>query len=83
MWEGFPGALCNSSSMLILDTFHGYLYEKLKVKLEGNNCVLVVIPSGMTSQLIPLDVLVTKSLKDNLRMEYKAWLLSENLPLIP
>jgi hypothetical protein len=78
MWERFPAAHCNSSSMLILDTFHGYLYEKLKVKLEGKNCVLVVIPSGMTSQLIPLDVLIS-----NFRMEYKAWLLSDNLPLTP
>jgi hypothetical protein len=76
--ERFLGALSNSSSMLILDTFHGHLHEKLKVKLEGKDCVLVVIPGGMTSQLTPLDMLVSNSLKDHLRMECEAWLLSEN-----
>jgi hypothetical protein len=69
--------------MFILDSFHGYLYEKLKVQFEGKNCVLVVIPSGMASQCIPLNVSVSKQLKDNLRMEYEASLLSENHPLIP
>jgi hypothetical protein len=71
MWERWPGALCNPLGMLILDTFH------------GQNCVLVVIPGGMTSQLIPLNVLVSKPFEDHLRTEYKAWLLSENLSLIP
>jgi hypothetical protein len=70
MQERFSGALCNSSSILTLDTFPGYLHEKLKVKLEGKICVSV-IPSGVTSQLIPINVLVSqvveRQFKDGLR----------------
>jgi hypothetical protein len=37
----------------------------------------------MSSRLLLLGVSVTKPFKDYLRKEYEAWLLSENLPLIP
>jgi hypothetical protein len=83
VWERYPGALQNPPSTLVLDAFHGHLPEELKVKLESKNCDLVVTPDGMTSQLKPLDVSVNKPFKDYLRKEYEAWLLSENLPLVP
>jgi hypothetical protein len=56
------------------------LFEELKVRPEWKNCDLVVIPGGITSQHQPPDVSINKPPKDYLRKEYKAWLLSENLP---
>jgi hypothetical protein len=47
------------------------------------NCDLVVVPGDMTSQLQPLYFSVNRPFKDYLRKEYKTWLLSENLPVIP
>jgi hypothetical protein len=44
--------------MLVLDTFHGHLSEELAVKLERQNCDLIVIPEDMTSQIQPPDVSV-------------------------
>jgi hypothetical protein len=83
VWERRSGAPRNPPSMLVLDVFRGHLYEEMKVELERKNCNLVVILGGITSQLQPLDVSVNKPFKDHLRKEYKAWLLSENLPLTP
>jgi hypothetical protein len=50
--------------MLVLDAFHGHLSEEIKVKLERKDWDLVVIPSGMMSQLQPLHVSINKPSKD-------------------
>jgi hypothetical protein len=63
--------------MIIIDTFHWHLSEELKVKLERKNCVLVMIPDGMTSQLHRLGVSVNKPFKAYLRKEYEAWFIQK------
>lgn len=83
IWNRRPGALRNPCNILVIDAFKGHTSEQIKKKLQNKNCDLVVIPSGMTSQLQPLDVSVNKPFKDYLRQEYEAWLFSENLPLTP
>jgi hypothetical protein len=68
-----PGTLLRKE-MLILDAFKGHLTPEVKATITGGsiNTDLVVIPSGMTSQLKVLDVVVNKPFKDHL----KQWLLS-------
>jgi hypothetical protein len=42
---------------------------------------VVVIPGGMASQLLPLDVSVNKTFKNYLRKESETLLQSDNLPV--
>jgi hypothetical protein len=55
---------CHSPSILVLDAICGHISEEVKVTIERKNCDLVVIPSGMTTQLQPLSVLVNEPFKD-------------------
>jgi hypothetical protein len=43
--------------MLVLDSFHGHMRERVKAKVN-KDCDLLVIPSGMTKLLQPLDVVI-------------------------
>lgn len=83
VWNKRPGALRNPRNMLVMDAFKGHLTDPLKNKLRRNNCDLVIIPGGMTSQLQPLDVSINKPFKDYVKREYENWLHLEKHPLTP
>jgi hypothetical protein len=74
VWERRPGALTKPRSMLAIDAFHGYLYNRIKNNLRSKNTDLVIIPSGMTSQLQPLDVSINKPFKNLICKHYDPWL---------
>jgi hypothetical protein len=38
-------------SMLVMDIFHGHLFDRLRNRLRKKNTDLVIISSGMTGQL--------------------------------
>lgn len=78
VWERRPGALFKRNAMLVMDAFRGHLTDTVKNRLKRENCDLVVIPGGMTSQLQPLDVAVNKPFKDRVRKYYSEWLCSED-----
>lgn len=83
VWNRRPSALRKPPNMLVLDAFKGHTTDQIKNLLKRENCELVVIPGGMTSQLQPLDVSINKPFKDHLRYEYTNWLASGDLPLTP
>jgi hypothetical protein len=50
------GCVMKPRSMLAMDAFGGHLSDRIRKKLRNRNFVLVIIPSGLPSQLQPLDV---------------------------
>jgi hypothetical protein len=64
-----PGAVCDPTSMFVLDVYRGHLTEQLKVKPEKENCGLAVTPVGMTSKLQTLEVSVNKPFQEYLTKE--------------
>jgi hypothetical protein len=49
--------------MLAMDAFLGHLDDRIRNRLRNKKKDLVIIPSGMTSQLQPLDVSLNKPFK--------------------
>src|SRR5436305_14092429 len=66
--------LSKELAMMVYDSFHGHLKESVKIKFKQHNFHLAVIPAGLTSVCQPLDVLINKSFKDNLRKEWYKWM---------
>ena len=60
--------------MLCLDAFQGHLTDKIKNKIDRLKSELVVIPTGMTSVLQPLNVSVNKPYKAQLSEQYDRWI---------
>jgi hypothetical protein len=60
--------------MLAIDAFCGYLSNRIRNRLRNKNTNLVIIPSGMTSQLQPLGVSINKPFKHLVCKHYDAWL---------
>jgi hypothetical protein len=58
VWRSWLDALCN---MLVLDSFHGHMREK--VKAEANKHSDIVISGWMTKPLQPLDVVINQPFK--------------------
>jgi hypothetical protein len=56
VWEREPGTLLHKHIMLVLGSFYGDMSERVKAKL--NNYSDLVILSGMTKLLQPLDVFI-------------------------
>jgi hypothetical protein len=69
--------------MLAMDAFRGHLSNRIRNRLGNKNMALVIIPSGMTSQLQPLDVTINKPLKHLVHKHYVAWLNKNNHILTP
>jgi hypothetical protein len=57
-----------------MDAFRGHLSDTIRNRLRNRKTYLVIIPTGMTSQLQPLDVSITKPFKHLVRKHYGAWL---------
>ena len=53
----------NPCSMLVYDSFRGYLVNSVKNRLIKKNTNIAVIPGNCTSKLQPLDVAINKSFK--------------------
>jgi hypothetical protein len=53
--------------MLVVDALTGHLSPEIKATVTGSsmNIDLVIIPDGMTSQLLVLDVVVNKPLRNH------------------
>jgi hypothetical protein len=83
VWECWPGALSKPPSMPAMDAFRGHPSNRIRNMLKYNNTDLVIIPSGMTNQLQPLDVSINKPFKYLVCKHYDAWLDKDNHILIP
>jgi hypothetical protein len=69
--------------MLAVDAFHGHLTDRIRNRLRNKIITLVIIPSGMTSQLQPLDMSINKPFKHLVCKHYDAWLNKDNHILAP
>jgi hypothetical protein len=74
VWECQPGALLKPRSMLAVDAFHFRLFDRIRNRLWNKIIDLMIIPSGMTGQLQPLDVSINKPFKHLVCEHYDAWL---------
>ncbi|KAH8028881.1 hypothetical protein HPB51_020012 [Rhipicephalus microplus] len=64
--------------MLVLDVFCGHLTDAVKRALGIGKANLAVILGGMTSTLEPIDIVLNKSFKDQMRLEYQKWMSRYN-----
>jgi hypothetical protein len=83
VWECWPGTLSVPQCMLAMDAFHGRLSSRIRNRLRNKNTNVVIIPSGMTSQLQPFDVSINKPFKHLIGKQYDAWLNKDNHTLTP
>jgi hypothetical protein len=58
-----PGALSKPWSILAMEAFRGHLSNRFRNRLRNKHTALVIIRSGMTSQLQPLYVSIKKPFK--------------------
>jgi hypothetical protein len=78
-----PGALSKPHCMLAMSAFYGRSSDKLRNRLRSRNTDLVIISSGMTSQLQPLDGSVNKPFMYLDLKHCDAWLNKDNQILTP
>jgi hypothetical protein len=83
VWERPPGVLSKPWSMLAMDAFRGHLSNRIRNRLRNKNINLVIIPSGIKSQLQSLNVPINKPLKHLVHKHYDAWLNKDNHILTP
>jgi hypothetical protein len=79
VWESWPGALSKPQSMLAMDAFYGHLSNRIRNRLRNKNIDLVIIVSGMTSQLQSLNASINKPFKHLVHKQHDAWLNKNNL----
>ena len=63
VWETRPGGLLKKNACLVYDCLKYHLMESIKKKLKDRNTDVALIPTGLTSQLQPLDVSNNKQRK--------------------
>ena len=76
VWQCCSGGLLNRKSLLVWDMFKSHLCENVKATIKRINTDIVVISSGLTSILQPLDVCLNKPFKDGLRKCWNEWMVS-------
>jgi hypothetical protein len=81
VWKRRQGALLRKCTMLVLDSFHGHMTERVKAKVEDSD--LVVIPSGMTKLLQLLDVSINQPFKITFWWLYNQWMTTTKHELRP
>src|SRR2546430_16614770 len=64
----------NTSMIMVYDSFRDYLEELVKMKFWNSGIDLAVISDGLTGLCQPLDVMINKPFKDNLRKEWHIWM---------
>lgn len=70
VWGNRPGAMLAKKSLLVLNSFHGHLTEKVKAELREKHTVLAVILGGLTGMLQLLNVSVNQPFKVEFRRCY-------------
>jgi hypothetical protein len=74
VWSHRLGTFLNQPSMLVLDAFRRHVTDSIKDQLCKMKTELVIIPSGMTSVLQPMNISINKPIKDRLRQQYMTWI---------
>jgi hypothetical protein len=63
--------------VLVNDAFRAHITDSVTRSLHKANVSVVVIPGGCTSKIQPIDVCLNKPIKDMVRGEWEAFLLSQ------
>lgn len=71
------GGLTRKKSMLVWDSFRAHLSAPIRSTLKSLNTEPAVIPGGMTSMVLPLDVAINKPFKDCMRKKWQEWMLAD------
>jgi hypothetical protein len=74
--------LCYANTMLVVDSFHGYMTEWVKVEVNDDSDLLV-IPAGITKLLYPLDVVINQPFKVTYWKLYNHWMTTMKHELTP
>ena len=79
-----PPSICEKKrTLLLLDRFSAHVSKEFEEELLfHDNIDLILIPSGLTYLLQPLDVSVNKSFKVKVRNEWKLWLDKSRLKIL-
>ncbi|XP_078244344.1 uncharacterized protein LOC110070281 isoform X2 [Pogona vitticeps] len=78
VWSKRPGGLQKKPALLVLDQFRAHVSEPTKKCFEEVKTHLAVIPRGLTSQLQPLDVSISKPFKVLMKKEWNKWAAAGN-----
>jgi len=62
--------LSNPKSLFVLDFFYGHLVNSVKEKLNEIHTNITVIPESLISKLQSFDIVVNKSFKSNVSINY-------------
>lgn len=55
-----PGTILAKRSLLVLNSFHDHLSDKIKERLHSIDTDMAVIPGDFTGMLLPLDVSISR-----------------------
>ena len=70
VWSKRPGGLLEKPALLLLDQFRARITEATKKGFKEAKTHLAIIPRGLTSQLLPLDISINKPFKVFMREEW-------------
>ncbi len=79
VWNKRPGAVFQKLCLLVWDQFRAHLTDTVKQKLQSLKTKQAVIPSGLTSVLQPLDVVLNKTFKTEMRKLWAEWMGSDQV----
>lgn len=74
VWDKRPGASFKRPALLVWDQFRGHLTDEVKKKLTEMKTKQAVIPGGLTSVLQPLDVVLNKPFKNEVKKQWAEWM---------
>nr|CAG8630481.1 9501_t:CDS:2 [Entrophospora candida] len=63
----------NAPALFVHNSYNGRLEDSVVSKFQCNNFQVAVIPEGLTGVCQPLNVIVLRSFKENLRKEWQNW----------
>ena len=70
VWSRRPAGLLKKPALLVLDQFRAHTTQDTKKRFKEEKTHLAVIPGGLTSLLLPLDISINKPFKVFMREEW-------------
>ncbi|CAL4110473.1 unnamed protein product, partial [Meganyctiphanes norvegica] len=77
VWQNHPNDLRREKSLLFWDSFTTHLTSEVTQKVLDTNTDVIVIPTGLTNILQPMDVSLKKPFKAGLLNRLIAWMAAE------
>ena len=71
----------NAPALFVHNSYNGRLEDSVVSKFQCSNFQVAIIPEGLTGVCQPLNVIVLRSFKENLRKEWQNWKNASSLNL--